>query len=66
MKIQKIIEFTGKNLDDVFSLPCVKCILKVDGEPLLVLYSNVMHNSNNICKKGDRLVQFTTGSWSVE
>ena len=61
-----MIEFTGKNLDDMFKLPCVKCVLKVDGEPVLVLHSEMMHNSKNICRLKDSLVQYTTGTWSVE
>ena len=32
MKIQKTIVFTGKNLNDVFGLPCVKAIMKPDKE----------------------------------
>jgi len=73
MKIRRTIEFSGKNLNDVFSLPCVKCIMKVDetdryngmkGGMLLVCY-RVMMRGGCIAKIGDRLVQYTDNSWEI-
>lgn len=65
MKIQRIINYTGKNLNDVFSLPCVKLIMKCEGEPLLILWPDVVRKRNIACP-GDRLVEYSNGQWDVE
>lgn len=60
------IQFTGKNLNDVFGLPCVKAILKVDGKPVLVLMITAMvPRSRNVAEIGDTLVQYEDGTWEV-
>lgn len=66
MKIIRQITYTGKNLNDVFALPCVKGIIKVNNAPYLVLWRDVVHGEKNIARDGDVLVQYTNGKWSVE
>lgn len=65
MKIVRKIEFTGKNLNDVFKLPCVNCIIKIDAVPWLVLDNRKMATTN-MCQPGDTLVQYTDGTWDIE
>lgn len=71
MKIKKRIHFTGKNLNDVFNLPCVKNIMKyesvVECEPILILDRlKVEVNSKTTVEVGDTLVQYINGKWAVE
>ena len=56
MKIIRQINYSGKNLNDVFALPCVKGIIKVNNAPYLVLWRDVVHGENNIARPGDNLV----------
>lgn len=69
MKIAKRIHFTGKNLNDVFALPCVLLIMKLEqnGEeqPLLVLRRK-MARSTNLVYVGDTLIEYTDGTWDIE
>lgn len=68
MKIQKTIVFTGKNLNDVFGLPCVKAIMKPDkedGTAVLVCYRAMMCGLNNLAYTGDTLIQYTDGTWEI-
>ena len=64
-KIVRKIEFTGKNLNDVFKLPCVKAILKVEGQPMLILYPSKTYGISFV-NPGDTLVQYTDKMWDVE
>jgi hypothetical protein len=66
MKINRLIKFTGKNLNDVFGLPCVKCILKVDEEPLLVLWPDMVIGRDRSCAIGGILVEYENHQWKVE
>jgi hypothetical protein len=66
MKIIRQINYSGKNLNDVFALPCVKGIIKVNNAPYLVLWRDVVRGEKNIARDGDTLVQYTNGKWSVE
>lgn len=65
MKIVRKIEFTGKNLNDVFRLPCVKTIMKIGAEPVIIL-SAVKTRESTVCNVGDTLVQYTDGKWDIE
>ena len=64
-KIVRKIEFTGKNLNDVFKLPCVKAILKVEGQPMLILYPSKTYG-HSFVNPGDTLLQYTDKMWDVE
>ena len=60
------IHFTGKNLNDVFFLPCVGAIMKEDsGEPFLVL-RNGLSDGFHYAVIGDWLVEEDDGKWHVE
>lgn len=66
MKIRRKISFTGKNLNDVFMLPCVKAIVKAGDEPVLVLWPDKTMGGKRVCEKGDTLIQYDDGQWFVE
>ena len=66
MKLRRKIKFEGKNLNDVFSLPCVKAIFKIDAKPVLVLLTtSVVDHSRTVVEIGDTLVQYEDGKWEV-
>jgi hypothetical protein len=66
MKINRLIKFTGKNLNDVFGLPCVKAIIKSGDEPILVLRPDKTMGMERIVIKGDSLIQYENGKWFVD
>ena len=64
-KIIRQIHFTGKNLNDVFALSCVKSIIKTeDGSPILILDTRMVV-STNVCLVGDMLREWTDEQWEV-
>ena len=70
MRIIRQIEFTGKNLNDIFNLPCVWKILKgLDKKPVVVVYNNMLKDQNqrlhDCCYVGDFLVEFENGQWAI-
>ena len=60
------IHFTGKNLNDVFFLPCVAGILKDGDGPFLVLCIERMSDCSHYVGIGDWLVEEDDGKWHVE
>ena len=65
-KIIRQIQFTGKNLNDVFTLSCVKSIIKTeDGSPILILDTRMVV-STNVCLVGDTLREWTDEKWEVD
>lgn len=65
-KMKQKIHFTGKNLNDVFFLPCVVGIMKMDSdEPFLVLRDGMSYGSH-YAGIGDWLVEEDDGKWHVE
>jgi hypothetical protein len=67
MKEVRRIKFTGKNLNDVFALPCVTKIVKKKGQPRLVIDSDKIVNYPmlNIASIGDDLVEYDNGEWDI-
>ena len=67
MKEVRRIKFTGKNLNDVFALSCVSKIVKVKGQPRLVIDSDKIVNYPmlNIASIGDDLVEYDNGEWDI-
>ena len=63
MSMRQKIHFTGKNLNDIFYLPCVVGIGK-DGsnKPFLCLKNYLL----SYAYVGDWLVEEDNGTWSVE
>jgi hypothetical protein len=68
MKIIRQIKFTGKNLNDVFNLPCVKSVLKIDKQPVFELWRFylVSQGLSRICKIGDTLVEYDNHRWEIK
>ena len=61
------IHFTEKNLNDVFFLPCVLAIMKLDNdEPFLILCIERMSDGSYYAVIGDWLVEEDDGKWHVE
>ena len=61
------IKFSGKNLNDVFALPCVHKIFKIIDTPQLVLDTRVMAFPTliRIARPGDELVEYDDGLWEI-
>lgn len=60
------IHFTGKNINDIFFLPCVCGVMKMDGdEPFLILRDGLSDGSH-YAGIGDWLVEEYCGKWHVE
>lgn len=74
MKELRRIKFTGKNLNDVFALPCVMKIVKLINTPQLVLDTRMMIEDPllmngipyNTAQPGDELVEYDDGLWEIE
>ena len=62
MKEVRRIKFTGKNLNDVFALPCVSKIVKKKGQPRLVIDETTVIDIASI---GDDLVEYDNGEWDI-
>lgn len=61
------IQFTGKNLNDIFYLPCVAGIEKKDfNQPFLFLKMEWTAYHFSFAYVGDWLVEEDDGTWSVE
>ena len=67
MKEVRRVKFTGKNLNDVFALPCVKRIIKVFNKPQLVIDPFMMVESFRmpLVQIGDELVEYDNGQWEI-
>ena len=67
MKEVRRIKFTGKNLNDVFALPCVKKIIKIFKQPQLVInqFMLVGNPLENVAQIGDELVEYENGQWEI-
>ena len=68
MKIIRQIEFTGKNLNDIFNLPCVKSIHKSTYNlmPIVTLWESYMRGYGyNEVYIGDILAEFEDKKWDI-
>jgi hypothetical protein len=67
MKEVRRIKFTGKNLNDVFSLPCVRKIIKIVNKPQLVIDPFVLVGNPlmAVARIGDELVEYDNGQWEI-
>lgn len=60
------IQFTGRNLTEMFRLPCVQAIIKgTDGRPILELNRAMMSDGRSACFPGQWLVGPLAGKWKV-
>ena len=64
-RIVRRIQFTGKNLNDIFELPCTSNIIKLDNKPYLILHVQ-MARANHVAKVGNTLVEYDDGMWDIE
>ena len=67
MKEVRRIKFTGKNLNDVFALPCVKKIIKIINQPQLVIdgFTLLGNPLMDVARPGDELVEYENGGWRI-
>jgi hypothetical protein len=67
MKEVRRIKYTGKNLNDVFVLPCVRKIIKIVNQPQLIIDSFMLLNSSmmDVARPGDELVEYDNGQWEI-
>ena len=65
MKIIRKIEFTVKNLNDVFALPCVLAIFKIEDQPMLIL-NHRMAIGEYLADPGDTLEEYENGKWWIK
>ncbi len=65
MKEVRRIKFTGKNLNDVFALPCVVMIKKVSLSPLLVCRESMTVTNRYMALPGDDIVEYDDGLWEI-
>jgi hypothetical protein len=66
MKEVRRIKFTGKNLNDVFALPCVDKIVKIINRPQLVINPSILlKTSSNVANIGDELVEYEDEQWEI-
>ncbi|MBF1491439.1 MAG: hypothetical protein HXN76_01780 [Prevotella pallens] len=65
MKFKQSITFDGRNLNDIFRLPCVESIDKGEnGKPYIKLYRSCTEG-RLIATVGTVLVQFGNDTWQV-
>ncbi|WP_281798560.1 hypothetical protein [Prevotella pallens] len=65
MKFKQAIAFDGRNLNDIFRLPCVESIDKGEnGKPYIKLYRSCTEG-RLIATVGTVLVQFGNDTWQV-
>lgn len=60
------IHFTGKNLNDVFFIPCVLAIMKLDNDELFLVLRNGLSDGYHYAVIGDWMVEEDDGKWHVE
>jgi hypothetical protein len=68
MRVKQRIKFTGKNLHEIFNLPCVKSMLKDDDDkPVLIMKPEKLYHCNNTCVVfvGDFIEELDNGTWQV-
>lgn len=67
MKEVRRVKFTGKNLNDVFALPCVETIIKILNKPRLVLNLSMLVGDPlmDVARIGDELVEYNNGQWEI-
>ena len=65
MKVTEAIKFEGKNLTDVFNLPCVDGVYKdKDDNPVVMLKAEHTHGRRDL-HKNEYLCKFDSGLWQV-
>ena len=68
MKLKQRIKFSGRNLNEVFSLECVKAIIKDDEQdPVLIMRPEKMCNDcqTHVVFIGDFIEEYDNGTWNV-
>ena len=65
MKFKQAIAFDGRNLNDIFRLPCVQAVEKGEnGKPYIKLYASCT-DGKLIATVGTVLVQFSNDTWQI-
>ena len=65
MKVILDIHFNGKNINDIYNLPCVMAVTKdAGGKPAAILKSTHT-KGRTIARIGDHICQYESGLWQV-
>ena len=65
MRVVLDIHFDGKNIDDIFNLPCISSIVKdKDNKPIASLYRESTEGRTTL-SLGDHICQYESGLWQV-
>ena len=67
MKTKQTIKFSGRNIDEIFRLPCVKAVIKSDNdEPVLIMKPNKMlAQSSCVAFVGDTIEELEDSTWNI-
>lgn len=63
--MKQAIGITGKNLNDIFALPCVRPIMKRD-DGTFVFKVKLKPRTYEIAHVGDTLVEMEDGTWLID
>lgn len=65
MRVVLDIHFDGKNIDDIFNLPCISGITKdKNNKPVASLYRESTEGRTTL-SLGDHICQYASGKWQV-
>nr|DAT65241.1 MAG TPA: hypothetical protein [Caudoviricetes sp.] len=65
MKVILDIHFNGKNINDIYNLPCVMAVTKdAGGKPAAILKSTHT-KGRTIARIGDHIVKYESDLWQV-
>lgn len=65
MKIVEAIKFEGKNLDEIFKLPCVDGVVKGDNDKPMVFLKEKATKGRRICHVNDYICKFKSGLYQI-
>lgn len=65
MKVILDISFDGRNINDIYNLPCVMAVTKDAGGKPAVLLKETHTKGRTIARLGDHICQYENGLWQV-
>lgn len=65
MKVILDIHFNGKNINDIFKLPCVQSVSKDKNDKPEVVLKREFTNGRLTAHIGDHICQYESGLWQV-
>lgn len=65
MKVILDISFDGRNINDIYNLPCVMAVTKDAGGNPAVILKKTHTKGRTIARLGDHICQYESGLWQV-